>query len=471
MPRLMKPAAVITMAHNAWQSHQRQRAKALMLDNWYHGEQNRNSGEESGYPFMPEGRASTREYEDIASRVSTPWAGLLVNSITQTCSLEGVYRPGESKTMNAWNLWQENRWDSRQKAIYNGAVAHGLSFATALPAKSTWTGKRTAKFQAYSAKRMSAYYADVDDEFPMFAMGALEQVDLEGRKYWSVEVIDEQAVHYLEVDGDGGDEKQWRYITHEVHGLGFPPVIRYFNDLDLDGHMTGEIEPFIPLLRRIDQDVFDRLVVQRFGAWVVRYGTGLVKPETDEDARAQAILLKVGEMLMSEEPNSKFGTLEATDLKGFIEAHDADLRTLAAVAQRPPHHLLGASSNLQAEALAATEQGLLRRALGLRTNLGESHELLFRTGALIVGDTAEARAFDMQVRWRDTESRSLSQTADALGKLATQVEVPVEILWERIPGWTDSDTERAKPLRDLAQIATLLEAVDKQTKPVEPKAA
>ena len=52
----------------------------------------------------------------------------------------------------------------------------------------------------------------------------------------------------------------------------------------------------------------------------------------------------------------------------------------------------------------------------------------------------------MEVRWRDTEVRPLSQAADALGKLAAQVGVPLEMLWGMIPNWTDSDVERAKNL-------------------------
>jgi len=43
-------------------------------------------------------------------------------------------------------------------------------------------------------------------------------------------------------------------------------------------------------------------------------------------------------------------------------------------------------------------------------------------------------------------SRSLAQAADALGKMAQMLGVPVEMLWEQIPGWTEQDVERAKAL-------------------------
>jgi hypothetical protein len=63
-----------------------------------------------------------------------------------------------------------------------------------------------------------------------------------------------------------------------------------------------------------------------------------------------------------------------------------------------------------------------------------------------MGDAAAAKDFKSQVLWRDMESRSLSQAADALGKLADSLGVPVEMLWEKIPGWTQNDTTRAREI-------------------------
>jgi hypothetical protein len=63
-----------------------------------------------------------------------------------------------------------------------------------------------------------------------------------------------------------------------------------------------------------------------------------------------------------------------------------------------------------------------------------------------MGNLDAAQDWNAQVLWKDTEGRSLGQAADALGKLATMLGVPVEMLWERIPGWTQTDVERAKEM-------------------------
>lgn len=172
----------------------------------------------------------------------------------------------------------------------------------------------------------------------------------------------------------------------------------------------------------------------------------MAKPDSKTEAAAQRLKLSVEDLLISTSHETKFGVLPASPLKPQIEATDADLRLLAAITQTPPHHLLGLSSNLQAEALAAAESGLQRKSFDFRTNAGEFHEQMARLAAMAEGDMKTAAAFDLQVRWKDTESRSMTQAADSLGKLAVQLKVPVEMLWERIPGWTDDDVQRAKEL-------------------------
>ena len=237
-----------------------------------------------------------------------------------------------------------------------------------------------------------------------------------------------------------------------------PPIIWFANNLDLAGESRSDIAPFIPLASWIDQDTFDRLVVQRFGAWRVRYITGMAKPTDDEKARLEAQALRVEDLLVSPNADTKFGTLEPTSLDGYIASRDSDIRDLAAVTQTPPHHLLGLSPNVSAEGLVEAQAGLMRKVDERNHLFGESWERTLRLGAYMCDMDDEARDFESQMAWKDTESRSLAQAADALGKLATMLQVPVELLWERIPGWTSKDSEDAKKLLDELRAEAMLMA-------------
>jgi hypothetical protein len=194
----------------------------------------------------------------------------------------------------------------------------------------------------------------------------------------------------------------------------------------------------------------------------VRYIAGMTLPEGKDGAQREKLRLAIESILVAKDPETKFGTLEATDLKGFLDSESQDLRTLSAISQTPPHHLLGLSANMQAESLAAAEAGLTRKSKAFRTSNGESWEQQFRLNSLLLGQNDDAMAFDLMAKWRDPETRSLAQAADALGKIATQLKVPVEMLWRRLPDWTDGDSELAKRLIKANEIDPLMAELEAQ---------
>lgn len=434
----MNQRDAITLAKQLLPQQQEAKSDLDVVDGWYRGQNER--------PTMP--RSSTREYKQLQDRSYTPWLGLVVTSVAQTLYVEGYRRAQETEDAVPWSYWQANGLDGRQMAVHRGALAHGQSFVTVLP------GDRAPVMRGVSARKMHAVYADpAEDEYPLYAL----RVEASGANKWMLRLYDEEQVYFLSSDAGGS---KIEFIESRVHNVGVCPVVRFTNQLDLDGRATGEVAPFVPLASRIDQDTFDRLVVQRYGAWIVRWVAGMATPETDEERRAAEIGLKMGDFLMASDPDTKFGSLPATPLDGYIKSRDADIRDLAAVTQTPPHHLLGQMANLSAEALAAAESSLIRKVEERKHSFGESWEQTLRLAALVGGDEG-ADDFEAQVHWRDMESRSLAQTADALGKLAQMLGVPAQMLWEKIPGWTQTDVERAKALAAqgdaLAGLTTLLD--------------
>lgn len=473
MAKYMKPGAVIEMATTYFPHFLDARRNAIRMDKWVTGRQHEVSDESPldvdvddvayGLPFAPPDEL-TEEYRNIRGLSPNSFAGLIVTTLAQTAYVEGISRPGVKGTLSAWETWQRNNFDRKQIGVHRGAIGTGTSYGVVVPAQDPLTGAKMAKMIGKSSKTMAAFYDNDDDEWCTLAIEAhplWQESSLVGRLQigWTVTVYDAYVNHRLTCKGNGLNPDDWTYIDHVEHGMPVPPVARCANRLDLDGQSVGEIEPVLPLLRRIDQDTFDRLVVQRFGAWQVRYITGMAKPGKDE-AAALKLRLKIEDILISENPDSKIGVLPAGPLEPLTKVTDHDLRLLAAISQTPPHHLLGLSSNLQAEALAAAEAGLQRKSHDFRMYAGEFHEQMARLSAMAEGDMATAAAWDIQVRWRDTESRSMTQAADALGKLAVQLKVPLPMLWERIPGWTDTDVKRAEEMVQDSEFQALMEAIE-----------
>lgn len=432
-----------------------ERDRLNRIDRWYRWEHDQ--------PHRP--RQATQEYRELVQRCETPWLGLVVTAAAQGLFVEGYRRAKDPANAAGWEYWQANRMDGRQMGIHRAALAYGLSYATALPGEDPLTGDAMPVIRGRSPRRMMAFYEDpAIDEWPEYAL----QVDPLSNAKWSVRLYDDQQIHIFTSDVGGGGLS---YVSTVDHGVGICPVVRYSNMLDLEARADGEVEPFIAVAARIDQTVFDRLVVQRFASWKVRTISGMTKPDDKAEVDQERMRLKVEDILIAEDADTRFGVLPETALSGFIEARDADVHDLAAVTQTPPHYLLSKMANLSAEALAAAEAGLTRKVDERKHGFGESHEQLLRLACWVMGDEAGARDVAAQVRWKDMQSRSLAQAADALGKLAQMLGVPVEMLWEQIPGWTDQDVERAKDLAAKSGgMDALVAALTASTAPPKPPA-
>lgn len=473
--KFMKPGAVVEMAVTYFPSFLRSREQSLVMGSWMNGEQYQFSEEHEldqdhvgfGQAFNPDKRGITEEYKNLRGLSPNAFGDLLATTMAQMCYLEGISRPGEQGKLEIWNTFLQNRWLSRQSGVYRAAAGQGAAYGLVVPGTDPLTKTAMSKMLTKSSDDMAAFYENDDDEWPTIAIEAYEAMVKtdgdsiiltkgKGTNGWIVRIWDDYVVHHLLCEGDGTEVKQWTYVEYSEHNIPVPPVARMANRLDINGRARGEIEPVLPLLRRLDQDTFDRLINQRFGAWQVRYIAGMAKPPTDQEERAQAIKLRIEDLLVSTDNQTKFGTLPGGDIDAQIKATDHDLRLLSAITQRAPHHLLGLSANLQAEALAAANEGFQRRAFDFRVNAGEFNEQMARLVAMGQGNFELAAAVDLRARFKDTESGSISQAADALGKLAVQLKVPIEMLWERIPGWNDTDVERAKELVQNGSIEQLI---------------
>ncbi|GGX98512.1 phage portal protein [Streptomyces fructofermentans] len=394
-------------------------------------------------PYTP--RNASQEYRLLAARSVSNFLPMVVAAPAQSLSVEGYQQKGGDGNSPAWEAWQDNRLDDRQAAVYRAAITYGHAFTVVLPSK---TDPARPVIRALSPRNMWAAYADpACDEWPMYAL-ELPKIPKSDSVVHGL-FYDDKFVYDAVADQDSVLLGEGR-----PHGLGVCPVRRFAAQVDLEGRTTGVVAPLIPLQDRLNQSVFDLLIVQTYGSFKVRTIAGMTPPlrrdpETGEpllDAEGNTIPKPVtadaSRLLIAPDKDTKFGTLDETPLSGYIESIGMSLRHLAVVSQVPPHYLLGDMVNLSAEALAAAETTLMRMVAEFKRSFGESWESDLRLCAKIRGDENASADMTSQVRWADTESRSLSQTVDALGKAATMLGVPKQALWPKLPGFTDTDRER-----------------------------
>lgn len=431
----MQPSDLTALAGDslipAWQM---ERTKLDRIDRWARWDHDK--------PHQP--RHATSEYQELSERAQAPWGDLIVGSIAQTLYVEGYRRPDSPEDSTGWKIWQANGMDGKQVALHRSVLTYGLAYGTCLPGL-TLTGESLPVMENISPRDMVAMYDDpASDEWPLYAMKVRKV-----RGGIRISIYDDTRVYSTLVENITDKPSLW---TEQIHDVGVCPVVRYTNRFDLEGRATGEIEPFISVLGKIDQTSFDRLVVQRFASWIVRTIAGMSVTETvaasDTTAEQVKLKLKVEDLLVAEDPDTKFGSLPATPLDGFIDAHDSDLRVLGAVSQTPAFELLGSLANFSADGLAAVKSSQTAKSDERKHTLGEEHERRIRLAEYIAGNEEGASDYTAQVRWADTTIRSLSQASDALGKLAQMLGVPVEVLWPKIPGFTQQDVDEAKDIHE-----------------------
>ncbi|WNN93959.1 portal protein [Arthrobacter phage Nitro] len=388
-------------------------------------------------PYMP--RGAKAEYKHLALRSITNWTPLLSDTYAKGLFVDG-YRPAKAADNAApWGYWQENGLDARQTIAHRGALDYGASYTLVLPG--TIQQRRIPRIRPLNPLRSAAWYRDEDDEFPEIGLRRIGST-MDGAEL--IELYDRQSVYTF---AKPKDSENWVLSRVDDHGLGYTPFVRFRERLD--GEAQGIIRPIFTLQDRVNEIVFSTLIALQYAAFRQRWATGLVIPEDEETGEPiEPFQSAVDRLWISDSSEAKFGDFAQTEISGHLSAYESSIRTMAAVAQISPNILTGDLVNLSADALAQMEASTQRKMGEYETLFGEAWESAFRLAALAAGDTTAALDASAQVRWRDTEARSLSQTVDALGKIAQMLQVPVEALWEKIPGITETDVAYWKSIRD-----------------------
>lgn len=416
--------------------------------------------------YVPKG--ARQEYRWLIKRAKVNVLPLVVTVVAQSLFVDG-YRPARTdKNAKAWDYWQANRLDGRQHGLHRATLKYGVAYTLVLPGE--MDGESTPVITPKSPRRLTAFYSDpVEDEWPLYAVEVKTENQPDGKKRQVVYLYDDESRFTLVGDGKPGS----RLVLAEddpvkEHGLGVCPVVRYLNGDDLDGDdcVRGEVEPLFDMQDQLNSTTFGRMMAEQFAAFRQRYVSGMVAE--DEEGRPKApFAAAVDRLWVAEDPDTRFGEFDQTDLSGYLKSAEETIRHIATVSQTPPHNLLGQMANLSAEALNAARDGLNSKVAERKSTLGEAHEQTLRLSALAAGDDAGWRDTSAQVVWRDTESRSLAQTVDALGKLVQMLGVAPEVLWERIPGVTQQDVERWKAAAAKGDAIGQLNArIDKQASAV-----
>jgi hypothetical protein len=393
-------------------------------------------------------------------RSQTNFLPLVVDVYSQAMKLDNYLASDTKDTAKIpWEWWQRNKMDARQTGLVRGALKYGVSYATVLPSLTPGSegGGPGAFIRCLSPRQMTCLYGEpvewtpgegpVDDDWPMLALEIKDK---------AIRLYDEKYVYFIGVKQVPQSALGWRdpllqaidnfeYIERREHGVGVCPVVRFRDRWHLDGEeQYGIVEPLLSIQSRINETEYNKGAAEYFTAFAERWVAGW-RPQSEE----QALTLAAGDVWYFSSKDVKVGQFAPGDIKAYLDSGNLSRMDLASVAQLPPHNLgLSQLVNISEATLAALETGKRRNTNEIQTSLGESFEQMLRACSHIVGDTKGAEDFASEAKWADLTARTLAETIDALGKMASMLDIPEDILYEDIPGKTKAWVDRVIKLRD-----------------------
>lgn len=209
----------------------------------------------------------------------------------------------------------------------------------------------------------------------------------------------------------------WHTVDVLDNPLGVVPLVPLVNRPSTERPLgTSEVADVLPLVDAISKLCQDLLVTSEAHSRPRRWASG-IEIVTDELGVPENPFLETpSRVWTAESEGARFGEFPPASLQSFVHGTAVLLRMIAAVTAIPPATLgLTSDTPASAEALRASESGLVSRCRLKQAGLGESWSEVGRLALMVLtGRDADPPS----VSWADAESRSEIVAADRAAKLS-----------------------------------------------------
>lgn len=378
---------------------------------------------------------------------------LVVDTVEQRLDVTGFRINARQTTLaqRAWDIWQRNQMDSESEIAHSEALTLAMAYVLVWNADDNpsspvitvesphetiiehFPGSRWARAAALKAWR---------DDWTRRIHATLYLPDAVF-KFQSVKQVDEHA---------RGDEVAWeeRIPPGEdwplPNRLGRVPVVPLYNRPRLRQPARSELIDILPSQDAINKLTADMLVASEYAAFRQRVLIGVDVPKDPETGQVVKDYWKqaLEAFLILPNENAKATSIEATDLTNYVAAIEHEIQKVATRTQTPPHYFFLRGEFPSGESIVAAEAGLVSKARRRMRHFEDAWEEVIQLALQVSGTAVPLTA--IETLWRDPESRTEAQHADAVGKRRLMLEVPVEQAWEDA-GYTPTQIERMRVMR------------------------
>lgn len=376
-----------------------------------------------------------RVFRNLLAESQANWCELVVQAVAERLQVVGFGFGSEEASAAAWEIWQANSMDADGELVQLDALTMSSSFALVQPDDDNPTGvcitaespmQATVLYEPGNRRKRVAGYKRFGLDYDAMITGTTLQTGA------VVEVLITPDQIFTWWPSGSPDNPQI-----DPNPAGFVGLVEIIPQPRTLKWPRSELHSAMTIQDRINTTLFNRLVAVDFAAFRQVWATGVkvaanvAMAGTSGQPTVVRPPFNVGanRLLASENPDSRFGAIPESTLAGYLAAVAQDVEHLAAITQTPPTYLLGQMVNLSADAIKASEAGLVAKCGRRARHIGEGWEEVMRLALQLTGNPA-ATYVAAEVKWADMETRSEGQRVDALTKMAT-LGVPRRVLWQK----------------------------------------
>lgn len=404
----------------------------------------------------------TRAYRMLLEFSETNYARLIVKAASSRMEIGGIRSPDRTVSDEVWKVWQENRMDAESKRGNETVIAHGRCFAVIWPRP----GDERPQITLEDPATVIVEYR----EGSRYDRVAATRMWVDDDKVPHATLYTPEALYKFTGPKHSSGQPGTQWTPREVPGERWPlpnryelvPVVEIATGRELApgrfGSACGDLEDHLSHLDRINILEFLRLVIAFTAGFPIRAVIGDKIIEDDDGNPIAPFELAADIIAQFEDPNVKLQELKATDLKGFGDALDRDVESLAGVSLTPSYYLRSIPiQNVNADAIRASDAPLNSRVADHKPEMGEGYEEVNRVAGKMLPKPVDLDD-SAEVYWVNRELRSLSEKADAATKLKDVL--PRQVIWEEVFDATQDQVTRWESMEMSDRFAALFDQTD-----------
>lgn len=237
------------------------------------------------------------------------------------------------------------------------------------------------------------------------------------------------------------------------NSLGEVSLVPFSNRARMLRDPLPEFHPAIPVQKRINKTLLDRVATQDRGSFQAMWATGLKIPRDPVTKKPVEQFIKaIDRMFINENPDGKFGQLDADDISQLLAAVRDDVADCAMVVPTSPDQILGKLVNVSGDGLKLAQVSEVKRVRRHMRHEAEPWEDVARLALKGAGKSVP-NAERMTTEWTNPEYRTDTEQANA-ATVAINAGMPEEVAWERYFNATPDEVRdwAAKRAAQLSQL-------------------